>query len=170
MAVVVEVDEIGAGPFRDLQQPIAGAIDVVPRIIHPFELVGAFKQPHVLAFEYLLVLLATEARAHAGQCDFNPVRLESTCKLECVSPHTADWIGSHQDAPRQRATNLRFHKLNRELWRLRPSSRCQDQTWDQAPTAASIPLPLAQTIRLAIRPKSVVWCRRNAPRQNRKTS
>src|SRR5437762_12251462 len=113
VAVAVEMNDVGTNARCDLQQPIAGTINILPRIIHPFEPVRAFEQAHIFAPDDLLILLATETLAHAGESDLDSVRLKRTRKLERIRPYAADWIDGHQNFARQHARGLRSHKSHR---------------------------------------------------------
>ena len=97
MAVAVEMNDVGTNARRDLQQPIAGTINIVPWILHPFEPVRAFEQAYIFAHDDFVILLATETPAHAGESDLDSVRLKRTRKLERIRPYTSDWIDGHQN-------------------------------------------------------------------------
>ena len=79
VTVAIKVDQIGTDARRDLQQPITGGVDIVPRIIHPLEPVGAFEQARVFSCAELAALLTTKSRAHGSDCNLDPVRLERLC-------------------------------------------------------------------------------------------
>src|SRR6266480_2862013 len=83
VAVAVEMNDVGTNARRDLQQPIAGTINIVPRILHPFEPVRAFEQAHIFARDHLVILLATETRAHstAARPNHSSGGAASTCRL-----------------------------------------------------------------------------------------
>src|SRR5438552_18587069 len=92
VAVAVEMNDVGTNARRDLQQPIAGTINIVPRILHPFEPVRAFDQAYIFPHDDFVILLATETSGHAGETDLDSAPLKRTRKLERVSPNTSDWI------------------------------------------------------------------------------
>src|SRR5690349_11800497 len=105
------------------------------------------------------MLVAREVRAHGGERDLNAVPLERASKLEGVRPHTADWIGGHQNSPRRGARGWRSHRLNRVQWRPRSSSRFQDQTWNPSLADASTRWLHARTIRPEVQTKFAGSCR-----------
>ena len=95
MAITIEMDQIRANALRNFQQPITGAVDIVPWLIHPFQPVCAFEQLHVFASKDIFMLFACEMPAHAGQCNFNSVRLKGARQIERIRPYAADRIDRH---------------------------------------------------------------------------
>ena len=78
-----------------MKQPLAGAINLVPRVVHPFQSIIAFKQVDIFAAGEFATLNRTEPRAHRGKADFNSIRLKAAGELEDERPYTADRIGCH---------------------------------------------------------------------------
>ena len=76
VAVAVEVNKIGLQAFREVEQPLAGAIDIIPGIVHPFQAIIAFKKPKIFQARDLLMLSGSKSRAHSGEEDLDAVRLE----------------------------------------------------------------------------------------------
>ena len=56
--VTVEMNDVGLKMLRDFQKPIARAIHVAPRVVHPFEFVATFKKLHVLQPRKFIALFA----------------------------------------------------------------------------------------------------------------
>ena len=95
MTVAVEVNEIGLHTVRQVEQPFARAIDVLPRLIHPFQSVIAFKNPQILSTSDFAMLLRSKPRAHGGDNDLDSVWLKRTRQFKRKGPDAADGIGCH---------------------------------------------------------------------------
>jgi hypothetical protein len=93
--VGVEVDELGVDLRGELEQPRAGTLDLVPRIIHPLERKRARMDAQV---PRLACLLGRERGPHRRDRHLDVTLPERRRELERVRPDAADGVRAHQDA------------------------------------------------------------------------
>jgi hypothetical protein len=115
MTVAVEVDQIGPELFFELQQPLAGAIDIVPRVVHPFERVIALDDLDVGEGGNLPPLSSGEALAHRDDHELVTARGECSCQLHRIGPDSADGVGGHQNSSDSGSSIPTVHKSRRAL-------------------------------------------------------
>src|SRR5690625_4268225 len=84
--ISVEVDQIGLKIGCRFEQPVGGAIDVVPWIVHPFEFKIAFVKFYIRNFRQLLMLLFAQFLAHCCQAEFDTRSGESSDQIEAEGP------------------------------------------------------------------------------------
>ena len=102
MRVAVEMHEVGLEVGCDVEQPLAGSLDVAPRIGHPLERAGLGVRAGDAGGTKLRSLRLVERRAHRGKRYLDATVRERVRELERVRPHAADRVGRHQN-PHRRA-------------------------------------------------------------------
>jgi hypothetical protein len=91
------VDEVGTDFVGDLEQPVAGTLDVAPRVLHPLERVAAgVSAPHARPAQRR-ALVVRERRPHRDERELDGAVGKRVGKLQGVRPHSADGVGRHQD-------------------------------------------------------------------------
>src|SRR5688500_18304345 len=98
VGVAVEVYDVRLMTLRQIQQPLTCTRDVIPRVLHPFEFVGALVNADVLQSVHLGSLILVDRRPHRREDDLDAVRLERARQLDRVRPHPPDRIRRHQHA------------------------------------------------------------------------
>ncbi len=96
VGVAVQVDQVRVQIVFERKKPIAGTLDVVPRILHPLELETAFKNLNVGKAVNLPPLGGRDRSAHGCQRDLDAVRSQTSNQIETIRPNSADRIGGHQ--------------------------------------------------------------------------
>jgi hypothetical protein len=84
-------------PF-EREQPLTGALDVVPRIVHPLQGERALDEGHSGDAPHLATLLAGQYATHAGEQQRDAFFGQALCECERVPEYAAERVHGHEDA------------------------------------------------------------------------
>ena len=103
VGIPIEMDDIGLCIVRKPKEPVAGAADVVPGVVHPFQPEHALMNLDVREGTGLLALSGAQGGGPSSrESTSTPCAAEGEGQLEGVGPDPAEGVGRHQDTPRRR--------------------------------------------------------------------